>query len=320
MAEGGDRLRDLGLTLHTENIHIACLSEVGGNLNLSEVELDNFCCFKPDHSLYQPGGRGLLIYVHNSLVFSRRRDLETVKDACIWIEVKSRHKKLLVGLAYRSPSQSPTERNQFYKDLDSCIHRASAIKSDSIIVGGDFNARSKFWWDGDINTCEGTGLYDLSVRHSLSQFIHEPTRVTTTSKSCLDLIFSDSPGYVNDARVASPISLSDHSSTILSLDFYTVKASQSVRKRIWKFAETDVVAVLNAEVGNVNWEAILNIGNINTVTPTFTNTLLDIFSSHIPNHYKLVKSDDKPWFKAEIKRAINHGNKMYRKLRKPSEF
>jgi hypothetical protein len=217
-AEGGKRLVDLSLRMKSDNIHIACLSESGRNLNHVDMKIDGYCTFKPDHSLYEPRGRGLLIYVHESLIFSRCYDLELADGSCIWIKVKANHRSLLLGLFYRSPSQSPAERDGFLSNLDKSINKASAVNADAMVLGGDFNARSKFWWGEDINTIEGTGLYDVSVKHSLTQFIHEPTRITSVSKTCLDLVFSNSPGYVLKASVNPPISLSDHSSTLVSMD------------------------------------------------------------------------------------------------------
>jgi hypothetical protein len=73
------------------------------------------------------------------------------------------------------------------------------------------------WWRGDVNSQVGDKLYEISVKHSLTQVIHEPTRITLTSKSCLDLLFCNSPGMLS-SQVISPISGSDHSTIYAQID------------------------------------------------------------------------------------------------------
>jgi hypothetical protein len=98
-------------------------------------------------------------------------------------------------------SKIATERDQYFQVVDQNIDNALKVKSDVVIAGGDFNARCQHWWLDDINTVEGETLYDISVKHSLFQLIHEPTRITATSKCCLDLIFCNNPGFVNNTEV-----------------------------------------------------------------------------------------------------------------------
>jgi hypothetical protein len=50
----------------------------------------------------------------------------------------------------------------------------------------------------------------VSTNHSLTQLINVPTRITATSKSCLDLLFSDSPCLFLNSEVRSPIGGTDH--------------------------------------------------------------------------------------------------------------
>jgi hypothetical protein len=131
-------------------------------------------------------------------------------DDCMWLEIKTHTKSLLLGHFYRSPSQSPVLRDQFFSNMDNMLENILRVKTDLVVFGGDFNARSKFWWNADINTAEGNILYDLSVKHSLSQLVNEPTRITATSNTCLDLFFCNNPGYILNTEVHELISVSDH--------------------------------------------------------------------------------------------------------------
>ena len=68
---------------------------------------------------------------------------------------------------------------------------------------GDFNCRSKSWWDGDISTKEGIGLELVSSSHGLHQLITDPIHILPQSSSCTDLIFNDQPNLVIGSGVHS---------------------------------------------------------------------------------------------------------------------
>jgi hypothetical protein len=105
------------------------------------------------------------------------------------------------------------------------------------------------WCAEDTNTTVGNSLYDISTNHSLTQFIHEPTRITPTSKSCLDLLFSDSPGFISSVVVTPPIGGSDHSTHYTSIDMSLNNADVSRSKRIWYYDRTDFDAINNVIPG-----------------------------------------------------------------------
>jgi hypothetical protein len=73
----------------------------------------------------------------------------------------------MLGLFYRSPSQSAAERDLYYTEVDQNIKKVIKVKSDILVFGGDFNSRSQHWWLEDINTVEGNSLYKISVIDTL---------------------------------------------------------------------------------------------------------------------------------------------------------
>ena len=74
----------------------------------------------------------------------------------------------------------------------------SSCKPDFSIILGDFNARSKSWWQNDINTSEGTKIDALTSNHGLNQLISQPTHISANSSSCIDLIFTDQTNLVTN--------------------------------------------------------------------------------------------------------------------------
>lgn len=308
-AEEGERFSELDLRMKMNDIEIVCLSEVGSNQNLSKFGVDGYHSLSND--LYKPKGRGLLMYIKESLSFRRLVDLET--DDSMWCEVRSRHHTALVGLFYRSPSQSTVAMNQYFSKLDDTLSTVMKQKCDIVVFGGDFNARSRFFWEDDTNTTEGNLLYDLTVKHSIYEGIHEPTRITDKSQSCIDLIFYNYPGYVINTEVDAPISFSDHCVTSVSLNLLGTVPSVTGHKRIWKFGQANM-ETLNHAVSEFDWDTIFVSDDPETICVGFVEALSSIFHDHIPHFDKNIKPKDMPWFKKDIKTAINKRSKLYQRM------
>jgi hypothetical protein len=268
-ANNGRRFEDLRLCLKTNNIQFAAISETGVNLTFSDYNIDGYHAL--DINLTNNTGRGMILYLSESLLFKRRFDLEDNRFECMWIEVNINHKLIIVGSFYRSPSQTPLIRDQFFTSCDSMIERVLNTNADSIILGGDFNSRSRMWWLDDINSTEGTKLYDIMVKHSLSQLINEPTRITPISKSCIDLLFTNTPGYILQAGVKPPVLGSDHSNIIASIDLKNNNEPPTVR-RVWKYHLTNIDA-LNRAISTHNWDRILGIDDVNMMASTFIDNV-----------------------------------------------
>jgi hypothetical protein len=124
-ADEGNRFEDLKLRLLSEKVHIAAISETGSNLNLDKYNIDHYHSLDP--TFYRPQGRGMLLTV------KRRPDLEDQDTECMWIETMVKHKKMLLGSYYRSPSQSPAVRDQFITSFDRSVGRVLGNRAGIII-------------------------------------------------------------------------------------------------------------------------------------------------------------------------------------------
>lgn len=308
-AESGQRFSELKFRLVEDSIHIAGLCESGGNLDLNQLNIDGY--YKLDSTVYKKSGRGLIFYVKNSLTFKRRPDLES--DDCMWIQIYNNHMSSLIGLFYRSPSQNAEARNTYFSNFDSIIDKVLSVRTDLVLLGGDFNARSKFWWSDDVDSTEGHILYDIGNKHSLYQLIDQPTRVTANSRSCLDLIFCNSLGHILSTDVTPPISFSDHSVTQLKLDLQCEAVNVPHVKRIWKYSLVNY-DILNEAVRLADWHNILYKDSVDEICSSFTETLTSIFESHIPHSDRVFRTKDMPWFTPNIRKAINRRTKLYHKM------
>ena len=146
-------------------------------------------------------GGGVCILATNKLVHRVLIDLSHPDLENIWIEVKVENKIFLFGVIYRPPNPDNEVVDIFMDNLSQNITDIFKRKSDSIFLLGDFNDRC-ILWDSDHNTSDFKNkLRDFVASCGLFQIINEPTRITTHCTHLLDLILTDSPGYVERSHV-----------------------------------------------------------------------------------------------------------------------
>ena len=156
-------------------------------------------------------GGGLIIYVKNNIFFKRRDDLETNSIENIWIEVQSLRNKFLLGLFYRPPNAT----TEYWDAFEDIIEKASEENLD-IIITGDFN------YDV-LKANTNSQFFRILSKFNLQNIITDPTRVTNTSSTCIDLIITNHSAIITNSNVLPPFN-SDHCTISAEITFKTYKA------------------------------------------------------------------------------------------------
>ena len=147
------------------------------------------------------------MYVHDRIPAERRVDLEPNSNEVIWLEIQIAGGKILLGTYYRPPGGTKPDIDYFVNNLQISLDKAFSSKPKCVLMLGDFNDR----WEGNHNASDlKNQSVDIVLMNGLHQLITEPTRLTATSANLLDLIITDSPGYVLDRGVSPPVCNSDH--------------------------------------------------------------------------------------------------------------
>ena len=163
------------------------------------LSIDGYSFIKANHPQnVKRGGVGL--YIKDSLPSKNRTDLVTLPE-CIVYEIHINRKKYFFAVIYRSPSQSITDFDNFTANFELMLSKMRAESPFSVIITGDFNCRSTQWWESDIENNEGKYFEPLTSDLGLHQLISEPTHLIGTSKSCIDLIFTDQPNLIIETGV-----------------------------------------------------------------------------------------------------------------------
>ena len=178
---------------------------------------------------------GVIIYVKESLHYTRRRDIEPNGIECIWIEITLNHKSILFGLFYRPPSANAA----YFSSIEDSIHLAIDTGIQDIIVTGDFNFNMS-------NEKLSVKVKDLCEQFSFEQVIEEPTHYTEHSSSLLDIILTNNTDQVIFSGVGDPFLTQEvryHCPVYAVLNFSKPRSKSFVR-RTWSYDQANYHGVI----------------------------------------------------------------------------
>ena len=199
------RMDQLRLLCERNGADIITLSETWLNKDIddSEIELPGYSTIRCDRCERTSGG--VIIYIHEGLVFTERNDLHNNNEA-IWVQVnRTRCKPLIIGCIYRPPNQ---QVDKFLEDFNNSL---AGIEShfDKIIFG-DFNIDYLTKKTRNADQSDRRKLKGIADLHDIKQIIDSPTRIAEHSESQIDLIFTDNVHKIVDFGVKD-FGISDHS-------------------------------------------------------------------------------------------------------------
>ena len=129
------------------------------------------------------GGGGVGAYINSSLKYVIL-DHEVTPTESLWLETDLNGRKITVGIIYRKPN---TDIDQFQNSLLLTLKRLKIDKANVVLLG-DFN----------INVLHKEGI-DMKAEQFLTslqclgmqQLITSPTRVTKTTSSLIDHVYTN---------------------------------------------------------------------------------------------------------------------------------
>ena len=85
-----------------------------------------------------------------------------------------------IAVTYHSPSQTASEFDNFLENFEKLLYQIRQFRSSFVVTLGDFNARSKSWWNEDITSNEGSQIDSITTTYGLEQLISDPTHILQT--------------------------------------------------------------------------------------------------------------------------------------------
>ena len=182
--------------------YVALLKPPIPQLNVELVSWLSLCHGRKDRIQNGRSGGGVCIYLRSNLNFRIREDLLNDNLECLVIEITNpRSRPFLVGTWYRPPSSPP----DLFSHFEVLMDKIDAENSEFHLLG-DINC-NMLSGSPDSNTSELLNILDIYDFH---QLITEPTRITLTSQTLIDLCITNFPDKITASGTFS-LGISDHS-------------------------------------------------------------------------------------------------------------
>ena len=275
-------------------------------------------------------GGGVALYVFNKLEFKIRKDIHVQGIEDVFIEIKNESgKNVIVGTLYRPPSNN---LNIFLENLDETLEKISR-ENKSIYLLGDFNIdltkSGNISFTSPVNMINSTDqnsnsnckFLNILYSHAFFPCIDKPTRITSSSSTLIDNIFTNTFDKDNYSGILY-YDVSDHlpifliSSQSLKKDNVTKHIVQRYRKE-----STETITALNDDLANEQWLDVYEEKDVNRAYEKFITKLKQYYEKNVPliQIKPCKKSAKNPWITQGILNSIKTRNKLYKSyICKPS--
>ena len=284
--------------------HVITISEtwLSGNITDEQIQINDYILFRSDRSNRRGGG--VATYVSTKLkplLISAQVDSEDID--CLFVQLNLHlNKKLTIGNFYRAPSASADSARAILATIN------SLSCPTELIILGDFN-----WnWNSPASSNEKKLFESIH----LTQLITEPTRVTDTTSTLLDLIFVSHPNRITKSGVL-PDCFSDHcviycvwKINLPRLPPKLINIRQSKQINIENFIQ-DVVSI--------DWDRFQLIPFVNEAWSFFLEEFTKVIDKHAPWKSVRVKGRHLPWINSDLISLFRRRDNAWAKYRASKE-
>ena len=301
-------------------LHETCLDVIGVSETFIKThtvknlcKISGFKFLRKDRSTKHGGGVGIFVKdCFEPKIVKLPQDL--TQPEMLFLELTIKNVKVVVGVIYKPPKIPYGVMATIQESL-----AYITTKFEHVIITGDFNINflapesypTVFF---QMNICEPFGL---------TQIIKDPTRVTSTTSTLIDLMLVTNLENVKKSGVVDIPGISDHCCVYMA---YAIKKPIFKPKTITKrdFSKFNQEAFLN-DIRSAPFELIYAVSedNLDDQATIFENVFSDVLNKHAPFKTFTVRHPKSPWLTDNIKKqmnlrdkAKNHFNSIKRKIDK----
>ena len=293
------KINEIKIMLSESKLDILSITEthLDGEISTEELAITGFKAVRLDREDREGGS--CMIYYSENLHMYERDDLKADIEA-IWIDITVMSQKLLLGYIYRPPDDY-TFYDKFYNILENTVKNRK-----NVVILGDFNS------DLIAKGYEGRRLLRILGSHDLHNVIKEPTRVTETTSTLLDLLITTDTSKITASGTFDP-GLSDH-----CLIYGIIKLTRSrtspkyINAKNYKRVNVDR---LKHDFSTAPWSAIEAFEDVDDVAWAWETLYKDIISEHIPQRRVKIRSDNLPWMNSNIRKIMNKRYKVLKRAK-----
>ena len=225
------------------------------------------------------GWGGVAIYVKSKFVCKKRPDLEVDGLESVWIETKLGKNVLLVGSIYRSPDQLVA----YWNLINESIKKASNTPHRFIVLG-DFNT--------DYLTIPSPHYIGIIQQNNLFQLVNDYTRITGTTKRCIDHILTPNKDIVSNVTVLPPI-CSDHNIICATLKT-AMEQCNYYKKNVMNYSKLNNQKFYE-ELSQINFMDIVINNTVDDSARIFSDSLLHVAKLCMPVKRIKIRENSPLW-------------------------
>ena len=224
-------------------------SKIDSSISDNELHIIGNNIFRKDRNRH---GGGMILYIRDNIPFSKRIDLTPKDLEKVCIEINRPHSKsVLLNPGYRSRSSDMNLLHEYADFLCKC-----EVENKDLIVSGDLNCDV----EKTLHDKHTQKLQFICSLYQFDQLINEPTRITQTSASLIDLILTNKSENISQSGVVH-FGITDHS-LIFAIRKFTLpktrKNSSMIREvRDFKnFVQNDFIN----DISRLPWDTVNQFG------------------------------------------------------------
>ncbi|XP_065660400.1 uncharacterized protein LOC136084231 [Hydra vulgaris] len=272
---------------------IICFTEtwLKSNETNSNFELRNYTSVHQMRDICVGGG--ISIYVHNSIDFIQRKDLNVNNLDCeaLCVEIINKlAKNFIINAIYRTPAGSL----KTFKTYLRTFLTTKNILQKHVYVVGDINIDLL---NHALNS-EAKTFIDILLEYNLIPTINKATRVTKKSSTLLDNVITNN---FHNSRFKTGIiktDLTDHFPIFFITESVTLNnATHKSTVFMRQINESSICQFKNLLNNYVDWNLVLQSHDVNNAYDLFLNQFSKMYDKAFPLKVKLInsKSVDSPW-------------------------
>ena len=266
------------------------------------IELEGFKMYRLDRGFPKQGG-GIIIYVKQSITAEVLHQISTPDIEGMWLKLQLKHndKPLIVGCVYRRPKASI----MFDEKLEEILQ--SLPNSYVSIVVGDTN------YDSIQPTSRDTIFFNSMEALGYKQLVTLPTRVTDTSESLIDHIFTNNKSvHIKCTTVMHD--MSDHFATYTTLNLCSRKSPRILitRRNYKNFSDEKFLEYCCY----LPFYKTNEFTDINDKIAFLTNLITNVLDYFAALKTYRVRGSRRPWITHSLLKLISLKNRMYKLINK----
>ena len=141
--------------------------------------------------------------------------------------------------------------------------------------------------------------------------INNPTHISDTYSSCIDLIFTSQPNLVVESGVHPSFYPNCHHQIIFAKFYSKIHYPPLFYRQVWYYQEADTELIRQA-IDLFDWKKAFENTSVDEKVAIFNKTSLSILHNFIPRETLLLDNKDFPWLTNKIANLINGKDTVFK--------